>query len=66
MKLKIDRDTDAIYLRIAEDAIVESDEVAPGVILDYDADNSVVGIETLDFSKRHRQGLSNKIQIETT
>ena len=48
MKLKIDKDTDAIYLRIAEDAVVESDEVAPGVILDFDADNSVVGIGILD------------------
>jgi uncharacterized protein YuzE len=63
VKLRIDKD---IYLRIAEDAVVESDEVAPGAILDFDVDNSVVGIEILDFSKRHRHGLSNKIEIETT
>lgn len=34
MKLRIDREADALYLRIDETAIVESEEVQPGVILD--------------------------------
>jgi uncharacterized protein YuzE len=36
MKLKIDRESDALYLRLDEAAIVESEEVQPGVILDFD------------------------------
>ena len=36
MKLQIDRDADALYLRLDENPIVESEEVASGVILDLD------------------------------
>ena len=32
-------------------ARVESEEIAPGIVLDYDEDNSVVGIEITDGSK---------------
>ena len=32
--------------------IKESDEVEPGVILDYDSDGNIVGIEILDASKK--------------
>ena len=52
MKLKVDRDNDALYLRLDETAIVESEEVQPGVILDFDKDDQVVGIEILNLSKR--------------
>jgi uncharacterized protein YuzE len=52
MKLKIDREADALYLTLDESATVESEEVAPGIIVDYNADNNVVGIEMLYLSKR--------------
>ncbi|OGO48256.1 MAG: hypothetical protein A2W37_14500 [Chloroflexi bacterium RBG_16_63_12] len=52
MKLKIDRESDALYLRLDEAAIVESEEVQPGVILDFDKDGRVVGIEILALSTR--------------
>ncbi len=52
MKLKIDRDSDTPCLRLDETAIVESEEVQPGVILDYDKDGRVVGIEMLGLSRR--------------
>ena len=52
MKLKIDREADALYLTLDESATVESEEVSPGIIVDYDADNNVVGIEMLYLSKR--------------
>ena len=35
MRLKADREGDALYLRLDETAIVESEEVRPGVILDF-------------------------------
>lgn len=50
MRLKIDRENDVLYLRIDESAIVESEEVYPGVILDFNAENQVVGIEILNLS----------------
>ena len=52
MKLHIDQEADALYLRLDDSAIVESEEVAPGVVLDYNEANQVVGIEMLDLSKR--------------
>jgi uncharacterized protein YuzE len=52
MKLKIDQVADALYLALADADIVESEEVAPGVIVDYDADQRIVGIELLHLSKR--------------
>lgn len=52
MKLRIDRQADALYLTLDESAITESEEIAPGVILDYDKQNRVVGIELLHLSRR--------------
>ena len=52
MKLKVDREIDALYLRLDESAIVESEEVQPGVILDFDAQNRVVGVEILGLRDR--------------
>ena len=52
MKLKIDKEADTVYFRLDESAIVESEEVQPGVILDFDRENRVVGVEFLNISKR--------------
>jgi uncharacterized protein YuzE len=52
MKLSVDHEADALYLNLLEDKVVESDEIAPGIILDYDAANRVVGIEMLNLSFR--------------
>ena len=52
VKLKIDKDSDALYFRLDESAIVESEEVEPGVILDFDKDGHVVGVEMLKLSSR--------------
>ncbi len=52
MKLKMDEKNDALYFRLDESAIVESEEVQTGVMLDYDASGNVGGIEILGLSKR--------------
>jgi uncharacterized protein YuzE len=52
MRIRMDEQADALYLRLDDSAIVESKEVAPGVVLDYNAHNQVVGIELLHLSKR--------------
>ena len=52
MKLKIDEEADALHLQLVDVPVVESEEVAPGVIVDYDASEQVVGIEVLYLSKR--------------
>ena len=52
MKLKIDREADALYLTLDEAPAAESEEVAPGIILDYNPSGQVVGIEMLYLSRR--------------
>lgn len=38
--------------RISYDKITDSDEIAPGVIVDFNAKGEIVGIEILEFSRR--------------
>ena len=52
MKLRIDKEADALYLRLDVSPIVDSEEVAPGIVLDYNESEQVVGIEMLNLSKR--------------
>ena len=52
MRLHIDEEADTLYLRLDESKIIESEEVAPGVILDFNEREQVVGIEMLYLSKR--------------
>lgn len=52
MKLRVDKEADALYLRLDDSRIVESEEVAPGVVLDFNEDNQVVGVEMLYLSRR--------------
>jgi uncharacterized protein YuzE len=65
MKLKIDKASDALYLRLDEAEIVDSEEVQPGVILDFNKDNRVVGIEILNLSTRVAKDKLNLVQLET-
>jgi uncharacterized protein YuzE len=44
-------ETDMLYIGLAEGASVESEEVAPGVVLDLDVNRCVLGIEIEDASK---------------
>ena len=52
MKLTIDKEADALYLDLDETPAVESEEISPGVILDYNSEGKVTGIEMLYLSKR--------------
>jgi uncharacterized protein YuzE len=65
MRLKIDRESDALYLRLDEAEIVNSEEVQPGVILDFNKDNRVVGVEILNLSTRVAKDKLNLVQLET-
>ncbi|MCS6926767.1 MAG: DUF2283 domain-containing protein [Candidatus Binatia bacterium] len=65
MRLKVDHKSDALYFRLDESAIVESEEIRPGVILDYDANDNVVGIEILGVSKRVPAEMLKSLHFET-
>lgn len=63
MKLKIDEKNDALYLRLDDSDIIDSEEVKPGVILDYD-ENHVVGIEITQLSQRVPLAQTKSLQFE--
>ena len=64
MKLKIDREADALYLDLDESLSFESQEIAPGVILDYNKEGKVFGIEMLYLSKRFDISQLKKLEVE--
>ena len=51
MKLMYDDEVDVLRLLFSNAPIEESDEDKPGVIIDYDKDGNIVGMEILDASK---------------
>ena len=65
MKLKVDKEADALYFRLDEQRIVESEEVCPGVILDFDEEGRVVGVEFLDISSRATSAELSLIQFQS-
>jgi uncharacterized protein YuzE len=65
MRLKVDKESDALYFRLDESAIVESEEVQPGVILDFNAEGHVVGIEILHLSSRVAPERLRTLHFET-
>jgi Uncharacterized conserved small protein len=52
MKVTYDSEVDVLHVLFSNAPIEESDEDKPGVILDYDKDGNVVGVEILDAQKR--------------
>lgn len=65
MKLKVDRIADALYLRLDDSAIAESEEVSPGVVLDFNEQNQVVGVEILRLSERSPRLKVGELLIQT-
>ena len=52
MKITYDSEMDVLRIILREAVIEESDEDKPGVILDYDKEGNIVGLEILDASRR--------------
>lgn len=55
MKLEFDPVADALYLRLNDAKIMETEQVRPGIILDFDSAGNVVSVEVLDVNKRFAQ-----------
>jgi uncharacterized protein YuzE len=51
MVFQYHKDSDMLYIQLANRTSAESEEVAPGIVLDFDETNRVVGIEIEDASK---------------
>lgn len=65
MKVAMDKESDTLYFRLDESRIVESEEIRPGVILDYDKEDRVVGVEFLNVSTRAGKEDLTSIQFQS-
>ncbi|MDP8228510.1 MAG: DUF2283 domain-containing protein [Candidatus Electryoneaceae bacterium] len=65
MRLKIDQEADALYLTLEDTPAKETEEIAPGINLDYGAGGQVVGIEMLYLSKRSPEVDIGRLLFET-
>jgi len=52
MKVTYDPEVDVLRIIFSTSSVEESDEEKPGLILDYDRDGNIIGLEILDASKR--------------
>jgi uncharacterized protein YuzE len=54
IRTSYDPEADALFVRFAPDAIasVRTEEVAPGVMLDFDANGNAISLEVLDVHAR--------------
>jgi len=57
--ISYDQSADAVYFRLKDGQIIDSESVSPGVVFDYDENNQVVVIELLSVSKRTPEELKN-------
>ena len=64
MKVQFDRKSDALYFRLDDSKIIESEEVKPGVILDFNAEKQVVGVEILNVGKRVPEASLEEMKFE--
>lgn len=52
MKIKYDKEVDVMYIRFTDEDIDHSEETSSGIVVDYDENGNMVGIELLQISKR--------------
>ena len=52
MKIEFDNTADALYVQLTEGEIEKTEEIKPGLLLDYDAEGNVLGVEMLYIRKR--------------
>ena len=52
MKLNYHADTDSLYIDLSERPSAESREISEGIVLDYDADGNLVGIDIDNASRK--------------
>lgn len=65
MKLTVHKEDDALYLRLDDSDIVESEEIKDGIVFDYNKAGKIVGIEILYLSEKTSNPLE-QILLETS
>jgi len=52
MRLKYYHDTDSLYIELSSKPSADSQEISAGIVLDYDADGNIVGIDIDNASRK--------------
>lgn len=66
MRIRINKESNSLYFRLDENRIVGSEEIRPGVILDFDENDKVIGIEFLNISSRATEEELSSLQFLTS
>ena len=66
MRIRINKESNSLYFRLDENRVVESEEIRPGVILDFDENDKVIGIEFLNISSRATEEELSNLQFLTS
>lgn len=64
MKIEYSKKVDALYVYFREKFVSSSREVEEGIVLDFDENNQIIGIEILDASERFGKAEIANINIE--
>ncbi len=64
MKVKFDWESNALYIRFSNAPISESEEVRENVILGFDAEGHIVGLEVLNFTEQFGWREGREVQLE--
>ena len=59
MKIDYDRAANAAYIRRFDGKVIDSEELAPGIVYDYDETDRIVGIEILGVKQRTAEQFKN-------
>ncbi len=63
MKITYDKEADALYIKITDKKVVESEEISENFVLDFDEDKNVVGIEIIYFVAKHKKEVLSALKL---
>ncbi len=64
MKIEFDKQADALYIYIQEKPVNKTKEIEEGILVDFDEENRLIGLEILDVTKRFSLADIVNLQIE--
>jgi len=62
MNFSFDRIANALYIQFSSEKILNSDEIAEGIIIDYGKNENIVGVEIFHFTDR-KINLNDLVQM---
>jgi uncharacterized protein YuzE len=66
MQVKYDKNTDILTIKLSDKRPVESEHlVEQGIVIDYDENNNIIGLEIFDWSERKSIELPFKTKLAT-